>query len=508
MKTYIVQLEDHDDVISARDKISWSKAQRVLLVWPRKGKILERRVDLLLLQRHSQQNGAQLGIVTRSGDVCANARDLGIPTFSSTNQAKQTNWRRSRKAPKPSWVDRTRTDPQNFRQLRDLVHPKPAEKGWLRLVMFPLGVLAFLSLVLFFVPGAEVELTPAKVQQQLTIPVWASPAISVANPSGGIPAYILTAVVEGRDQAASTGQMRFPDQRATGQVLMTNLTDQVINVPEGSLVITSTDPVIRFELIQSVTLPTGVENQKKGLLRAVLPGVSGNVTAGKITALEGPLGLRVSVENPDPTIGGSDRTSPAPTDLDYQRLREKLLGDLQKNALAEIQGRVTSGQQLLGSTIQLRTVVEENRAPAENQPGDHLQLSIRAAFEAWVIQDSDLQAVAQAALDANRQPGLDPIAGSLQFEFTGEPNLEKTAASEPGGVDNETANWEMRMTRDLAAAWSETDLVRSLLGLQVPEAQTMLQDRLALAEKPRIRIYPEFWTRFPYLPFRIQLVSR
>ena len=239
MKTYIVQLEDHDDVISARDKISWSKAQRVLLVWPRKGKILERQVDLLLLQRHSQQNGAQLGVVTRSGDVLANARDLGIPTFSSTNQAKQTNWRRSRKAPKPSWVDRTRTDPQNFRQLRHLIHPKPAENGWLRLVMFPLGVLAFLSLVLFFVPGAEVELTPAKVQQQLTIPVWASPAISVANPSGGIPAYILTAVVEGRDQAASTGQMRFPDQRATGQVLMTNLTDQVVHVPEGSLMITS-----------------------------------------------------------------------------------------------------------------------------------------------------------------------------------------------------------------------------------------------------------------------------
>src|SRR5512144_2386422 len=93
MKTYIVQLEDHDDVISARDKISWSKARRILLVWPGKGRVLERRVDLLLLQRHSHQLGAQLAFATRSREVRAHARELGIPVFPNAVIAQQLAWR-------------------------------------------------------------------------------------------------------------------------------------------------------------------------------------------------------------------------------------------------------------------------------------------------------------------------------------------------------------------------------------------------------------------------------
>ena len=96
MKTYVVQLEDHDDVISAGDKITWSKARRVLLIWPRAGRVLERQVDLLLLQRRCQALGAQFAVVTNSGAVRANARALGISVFASAEQAQRANWRVSR----------------------------------------------------------------------------------------------------------------------------------------------------------------------------------------------------------------------------------------------------------------------------------------------------------------------------------------------------------------------------------------------------------------------------
>ena len=54
MKTQILRLEAHDDVISAHDKMQWSQTGRILLVWPEHGKILTRRLDLILLLRHSQ----------------------------------------------------------------------------------------------------------------------------------------------------------------------------------------------------------------------------------------------------------------------------------------------------------------------------------------------------------------------------------------------------------------------------------------------------------------------
>src|SRR5512137_1281491 len=112
MKTYVIQLESHDDPLSTRDKMAWSKAPRLLLVWPRRGRILDRKVDLVVLQRHAQLLGAQLGIVTGDYDVRANAADAGIPSFSSVVQAQKGSWRKPRSMRRANWRSfHTRSDP-------------------------------------------------------------------------------------------------------------------------------------------------------------------------------------------------------------------------------------------------------------------------------------------------------------------------------------------------------------------------------------------------------------
>ena len=88
MKIQIVHLETHDDVISTRDKMGWGQTNRIILIWPAKGAILDRPLDLVLLQRHSQSLGAQLSLVTRDEEVCFNAEQLGIPTFPSLRKAQ------------------------------------------------------------------------------------------------------------------------------------------------------------------------------------------------------------------------------------------------------------------------------------------------------------------------------------------------------------------------------------------------------------------------------------
>ena len=96
MKTHLIQLERYDDVTSVADKIAWSRANRVLLVWPRRGRVLERYLDLVLIQRACQEIGAQLACLVEDELILDHAQELGIPVFRSVKTAQRMLWRRSR----------------------------------------------------------------------------------------------------------------------------------------------------------------------------------------------------------------------------------------------------------------------------------------------------------------------------------------------------------------------------------------------------------------------------
>jgi hypothetical protein len=519
MKTYIVQLDDHDDVISARDKISWSKARRILLVWPQKARVLERRVDLLLLKRHSQQLGAQLALVTRSSLVRVQAVELGIPVFTDAVEAQHANWRRTRgrrKYPRQK-LQRPTTSPADFREQRlaerrasqDDLFSRLGANRWVRLGVFTFSVLAFLLMMLAFLPGAEIHLKPYRQQQQLTIAVWASPAVRAPSASGGMPAQTEVVTVEGRDQASSTGQASIPDRYATGQVLFTNLTDRAVEIPEGSVLLGITSPQVDFMTTQAVQVPAGTGKSVMVGARALLPGSSGNLPAGKIQALQGPGGLSLAVNNPSATFGGSDQAGKLPTEQDYRALRKKLLENLQASAVEEMRARIKPDQRLLEGTIHLKSTVSEIREPPQGQPGDQLQLTLRIEYEAMIIDEADLQAVAQSALDANRKDDFDPVPGSLNITNASEPQLDLTAsASEAGGsLENQTARWSFRIERVLEARWNKTAVIRLIQGKGVSEAQKALEAKFRLAEAPLINLYPPWWGRLPFLPARIKVVT-
>jgi hypothetical protein len=74
MKTQLIPLESHDDLISIRDRMSWAKTPRILLVWPKSERIPLRPLDLKVLQRHATSLGAQLGLVTRHRKSAARRR--------------------------------------------------------------------------------------------------------------------------------------------------------------------------------------------------------------------------------------------------------------------------------------------------------------------------------------------------------------------------------------------------------------------------------------------------
>src|SRR5512145_553519 len=144
MKTQIITLESHDDLISVRDRLSWAKTPRILLVWPKYEKVTLRQVDLKVLQRHALSLGAQLGLVTRARRVREDAEALHIPVFESTGQAQRVSWPKPRRR-RIKW----HAPAKDLREKREQL--LASEEPWrahplTRVSAFIVGVLAVLTL--------------------------------------------------------------------------------------------------------------------------------------------------------------------------------------------------------------------------------------------------------------------------------------------------------------------------------------------------------------------------
>lgn len=499
MKIQIIQLERYDDVISTRDKLAWAKTARVLLVWPRSAQILSRRLDLVILERTSISLGTQLGLVTKDRLVRENARQIGIPVFSSVVKAQHGTWRRGRLLLHPELRRKPQPDLRALQsQARTPIWPRWLSHAWARLGVFGAGILAVLVLVLSFVPSAEIVIVPQTKLQQMTLPVLVSSKIKSANISGNLPARPISAVVEGTRSAKTTGLVEIPDQFASGLVRFTNLTDQDVSVPAGTVVQAETEPHPRYVTIRGGEISGGAGNYQDLPIQAIQPGAEGNVNAGAIQAIEGSLGLSLRVNNEGPISGGYNRTSPGASQVDFNLLRQQLEEELQLAAQKEMEARLSAGDRLIPETLEIKNILDENSEPAINQPADELSLSLRLEYTAIYISGVDFLALGSAALDMTLPAGYHPVADSLQVEGVGKPEIDS----------EQTISWYVSAHRMVQRSLVEDQVVSLALGLSPQQAVQRLGRQLPLDGVARITLNPVWWPRLPILPFRIAVYNR
>jgi hypothetical protein len=270
-----------------------------------------------------------------------------------------------------------------------------------------------------------------------------------------------------------------------------------VQIAKGTIVSTLGDAPLRFETTQNGTVPEGPGKTVIVPVKAVVPGKSGNVTAGQLVAIEGTTGLMVTVTNPEPMAGGSDRVSVAPSKADYERLREMLIEDLTQTAIKELNSGLTEGQILIPASVKEKTILTETDEPEMGQPGDQLKMTLRVEFSAWTISKADVEHLAVSILDANIPEGTQAVPDTLVTEMAGDSSLPE-----------DTAHWEVRARRMVRTTVSQERLSTALVGKPAKEAETMLFQQLNLREAPEVAIFPSFWNRLPYLPFRIHLVVK
>jgi Baseplate J-like protein len=498
MKTQVIQLESHDDIISVRDKMAWGKTTRILLIWPKDGHILERRLDLVLAQRYCQQSGAQLGLVSSNDEVTGFAKALSIPVFASVTQAQKLPWRRGR-ARKRLFRRRPgkEADIDLLRKQVNNAIPSPMDKPWVRLAAFTAGILAVLTLILFFLPGARVELQFPRRDQSLTMDVWANPGVRVSSLSGAIPAKITSVIVEGNDEVPSSGSLNLPATNAQGLVRFSNIIENKVELPVGLVVATTSDPVIRFVTVNPATVPAGSGQAVDVAVKAVLPGNYGNIPPGQIQVIEGPLGLELSVQNMEPMQGGSDLNVPMPVESDYNQLSRRLNLNLQKIALDKIKATLITGQSVIPASLTKKNILKETREPPEGKPSDRLKLTLQIEFTAWTYSDENVQSAVRVALDASRPSDQVVVPDSLFITPLGEPTLTL-----------DTARWQVQAVQKVRPVYSPESVTRLITGKKPDQAKSILLNQLKLIAPAQITISPSWWPYLPFLPFRIQVEGK
>ena len=491
MKTQIITLESHDDLISVRDKLSWAKTPRILLVWPKYEKVTLRILDLKVLQRHADSLGAQLGLVTRRAKVRRDAESLGIPVFSSTTKAQRDQWTeispRIRRIPKKPRRD--------LRSLRDSVYQK--EAPWRnsllgRVLIFSLGVMAVFVIVGLFVPRAELTLYPEARTQNIVIPVSANELTQAISVTGSIPAQRLSATVSAERSFPISHEISVPKSRAGGIVRFTNLSQDEVEIPAGTVVAAGASP--RFVTLMDTRLAAGIDQFVDAPIEAIEAGDQGNVAVNMITLVEGSLGLSISVTNPKPLNGGANTLQVGASDDDRARLREMVMDTLRHDVETKLRGRILPADLLLMDTLEATRIIEENFTPPAGDPGQMLGLTMQVEFSIRYALDEDLRKLSLSTLNASVENGF--VATALPaYRVITDPSTDQSG----------TSHFELEVTRTLFRQVDEMQIFSIVRGQRPDFVQDELVSTFHLRQLPEIYITPSWWTILPLVPFNISI---
>ena len=491
MKTQIITLESHDDLISVRDKLSWAKTPRILLVWPKYEKVTLRVLDLKVLQRHADSLGAQLALVTRRAKVRHDAESLGIPVFVSTTKAQRDLWpvpaARSRRIPK---VPR-----RDLRKIRDHLYEK--EAVWRtslpgRILIFTAGVAAVLVIAGLFIPHATLTLYPEAKTQRVVIPVSASESTQGVSVTGLIPSQKISATVSVEQSLSIASEISVPKSKSKGVVRFTNLSRGEVDIPAGT--VAATESSIRFVTLNDALLPAGIDQFVDVPIEALEAGTQGNVAADEITLVEGSLGLSISVANLNPLKGGANSQLIGATDEDRAKLSGAVLDALRRDAETKLRAQISPADLLLLDTLEITQIIAEDFTPPAGEPGKTLVLTMQVEFSARYVLDEDLRQLSLSTLNASAENGFEATASPV-YKLITDPSTDNSGVS----------HFELEVSRILLRQVDAMRVFSIVRGHKPESIKDELVSKLSLREAPQIAITPSWWKWLPLIPFNISI---
>ncbi|MAU10987.1 MAG: hypothetical protein CL607_14285 [Anaerolineaceae bacterium] len=505
-----IQLERNDDVPLVRDRMSFLRGKRALIIWPERGTTLTRKLDIVMVQREARRRAVQIAFVTHDAEVIKNAHELGISTFETIQEAERGRWKRgwgkvtAKRYQKP--LDEP--EPDQLKNVASRVTNR-RQRSRIRHYLERIVVLAVLLAVLggaayVLIPSADVTIYLETQQIEVTVSITANTSVlDVDVENAVIPATLLPATAQTTVSMPTTGSENLGESRAIGVVTFTNNTNSAIDIPEGTIVrATNTGTPVDFVTASDSTLPAGEGRTVDVSITADddFSGPVGNVEAGVINTIVGPLEDQVTVRNVRATINGDSQSLRIVTTADRDSLLSQARAQLQNTAYSEMKRTLGPNQDIIISTIRIAPDGErDDWTVFSNNVGDvadTLTLRMQAVVEAVAVDTLLARQIVFAALSSAKPRGLVFDTDTLVYSDPGDYSV-----NEAGQII-----FEMRGQATAVGQFGQGQLQQQIATLPIDEAMSIITAYPGVdAERdPLIEVVPGWYEgRMPIMPIRI-----
>jgi hypothetical protein len=502
----VIELEDHDDVNTVRDRLMTAQSPRVLLVIPWDSPSLRKPVDLQVVRRCGETNGIEVAVVSTESEVRAAAHDVGLPAFRSVDAAqRKTRWRKTHddedelKPWTPSKRKRREAERAAVERNQAVVQTARRHPAWiaLKIGIFVLALLVVAFAALAIIPNARITLVPQSTKITASINVLADSQAEEIDPlTGHVPSIeIAPIVVRETITVPTTGRKSIPDTRAQGRVVFVNQLNSPVRISQGTVVRTSaTGQALRYVVTQDVDIPAGIGTQAEGIVEAVEVGAASNVDANLINEIEGVAALAARVSNPDPLTGGGDKEVRAVDPADRVTAQEDIRPKLRETALKQLQDKLDPGEFIIPESLS-GNILEFTFDHEVTEQADDLTLVMRVQYSAEKVKSEDVNSLVFGALNAQTPPGYELLPEGMTFQRGEALVISDTVM---------LYEFPMQGTGFAAADLNVGAAVKEISGQSLDKAMALLQDSLPLKKAPQITIFPKWFPWLPWLSFRIQ----
>jgi len=515
-------------VEALRRRLARSDARRILLELPDGWWELDNLARLRLLQRQALIRRQELALITRHLETRKAAQQLGIPVFSSLDAAaRRPEWRMDPPLPlvdprhperglpePPPWratVDGPGATPEVIRQAaRPNLHKarqkriqaeqryrRPAPL-WLRVAgysIFGLLILALLAgFTLFILPAATVTVVPGQREAAVTVELTGQPGLLVPDPIQGlVPARLVETYLELTGSIPTSGREQRPAEKATGQVVFTNLGRQTVRIPAGTILSTSTGERVEFRTTEPAELPGPPGTRVTVPIEALEPGIQGNVRGNTITTVSGGLNFQVQVTNPEPTGGGRSDLVAVVKQEDKDALLDQLYAQAQAQAPEKLQAELHGDEWLPPASV--RTfIVAQFFDRFNDEPAEELNLTLRVLAQGVAVDQEATQELAFQALEDSVPERAKLVADSIVYLV--DPAVE---------MNGQAVNFRVTARGNYVIPIDVREMRSAIAGLTPEEAAQVLHQRWLLAGEPQFYLDPSWKKSLPSIPTRIQV---